>query len=242
MISIVCCYNNKKILDDFLMSSLKNQNDQYQLLLVDNTNNSYSSVAKAYNSVLSQIEGDNVLFCHQDFAFKDSSQLRDIEKVLNKNKKAVIGFCGMDSEGKVYSNLMCKGSDEYITKNRVSQTMSVESVDECCFGMSKEWLDLVGNFDEDVCDNWHLYATDYCYRTKIKGGEVLLLEDECYHKDTKASSSEVTKEYLSSLKKLRKKYKGAYKTIYSPCYLVSTNFLKFNFKVLKTRIRILFKR
>lgn len=242
MFSIVCCYNDKKILENFLLSSLNKQAKDYQLLLVDNTNNSFSSVAKAYNSVLSEINGDNVLFCHQDFAFKESNQLEEFEAILNNHKKAVIGLCGIDNNGKVYSNLLIKGKDEYITRNRVEEMMPVESVDECCFGMSKEWLDGNGKFDEVVCDSWHLYATDYCFRTKLNGGEVLLLPDEGYHKDVKADRSEVTKEYLASLKKLRKKFKQDYKTIYSPCYIASTNAFKFNLKTLKTKIRIFCKK
>ena len=242
MFSIVCCYNDKRILENFLLSSLEEQTEEYQLLLVDNTDNSFSSVAKAYNSVLSKINGDNVLFCHQDFAFKESNKLESFEAFLNNHKKAVMGFCGIDDKGKVFSNLMVKGKEEYITLNRVEKIMPVESVDECCFGMSKEWLDTIGKFDEQTCDSWHLYATDYCYRTKLNGGEVLLLPDKCYHKDVKADRSEVTKEYLSSLKKLRKKYKSEYKTIYSPCYIVSTNLVKYNIKTLKTKIRILFRK
>ena len=239
MFSIICCYNDKKILEDFLLSSLKEQTEDYQLLLIDNTQNEFSGVAKAYNSVFDDIENENVIFCHQDFAFKEANQLEKLGKILKNRKKAILGFCGIDNNGKVYSNLLCKGTEEYITRNRVGHMMSVESIDECCFCMSKEWLDKIGDFDERVCDNWHLYATDYCFRTKLVGGEVLLITQEAYHKNVKKPKSEVTKDYLSTLKKIRKKYKDDYEIIYSPCYITSTNVIKFKLKTFKTRMRIL---
>ena len=237
MFTIVCCYNNKQILDDFLLDSLKDQTKEHQLLLIDNTANEFSSVAKAYNRVLSKIEGECVLFCHQDIHLKDSNLLEKIEEVLASRKNALVGLCGIDKTATVYSNLKYKDNDQYITRNRADQIVEVESVDECIFGMSKELLDSVGAFDEDVCDNWHLYATDYSFRVKQKGGEVLVLPFECYHKSDNTNESITDKNYLSTLRKIRNKYKGEMKKIYSTCYVVGTGCLSFNFKILKTSIK-----
>ena len=36
MMSIVCVYNNKTILEEYLLKSLKKQTSKYELILVDN--------------------------------------------------------------------------------------------------------------------------------------------------------------------------------------------------------------
>ena len=74
MFSIICCYNDKKILEDFLLSSLKEQTEDYQLLLIDNTQNEFSGVAKAYNSVFDDIENENVIFLNERIEKAESEE------------------------------------------------------------------------------------------------------------------------------------------------------------------------
>ena len=49
MFSVICVYNNEEMLNEILLSSLKNQNFEYELILVDNTKKQFSSAAKALN-------------------------------------------------------------------------------------------------------------------------------------------------------------------------------------------------
>ena len=65
LISLICCYNNKKMLDDFLIDSLQqSKNSEYELIDIDNRNNLFSSVAKAYNQGIQKAKGEWIMFCH----------------------------------------------------------------------------------------------------------------------------------------------------------------------------------
>ena len=49
MISIVCVYNNERLLADFLLDSLNRQTVHYELITIDNTENQFASAAQALN-------------------------------------------------------------------------------------------------------------------------------------------------------------------------------------------------
>ena len=46
-----------------------------------------------------------------------------------------------------------------------SEEYLCDTVDECCFGMTREIFDQLC-FNESVCDEWHLYAVEMCLRAK----------------------------------------------------------------------------
>ena len=51
MLSFVCVYNNRQILDEYLKKSLDKQNSQdYELMLIDNQENKYTSATTALNT------------------------------------------------------------------------------------------------------------------------------------------------------------------------------------------------
>ena len=66
MISIVCVYNNKEILNKYLIKSLESQTEDYELILLDNTQNKFNSAAKALNNGGRKAKGDYIMFVHQD--------------------------------------------------------------------------------------------------------------------------------------------------------------------------------
>lgn len=46
-----------------------------------------------------------------------------------------------------------------------SEDYLCDTVDECCFGMTREVFDSL-RFNEKVCNGWHLYAVEMCLRAK----------------------------------------------------------------------------
>ena len=68
-LSVICVYNNKQILESFLLESLKKQNINYELILINNVNNEFTSAAKALNYAATKATGDYLLFVHQDIFF-----------------------------------------------------------------------------------------------------------------------------------------------------------------------------
>lgn len=65
--SVICVYNNQKILDNWLLTSLESEPDAlYESILIDNRENHYSSAAAALNAGAERANGDYYIFVHQD--------------------------------------------------------------------------------------------------------------------------------------------------------------------------------
>ena len=236
MISVVCCYNDKRIYNEMLLESLEKQTCDYELITVDNQNADYSSIAEAFNSVSTNIKGDVVLFCHQDICFQNSDTLEKIEKNIKENPDSIVGLCGITKKKEVYSNLKYKKTNEYITKKRVEKLMEVESLDECFFGMKKELIDELGWFDEKTCDGWHLYAAELCIRAKRKNKRILVSPEECFHREEPSKGVRIDKPFLKIFKQIRKKNKDL-KEIYSVSLVASAKNPNFTFTMLKLKMK-----
>jgi hypothetical protein len=59
-------------------------------------------------------------------------------------------------------------------------------------------------FDEEVCDNWHLYGVDYSLSTYQEGRNVCVLPNPVVH----LSLGKADKEYFRTLMKLIEKYRN----------------------------------
>ena len=68
-ISIICVYNKTDIYENVLKKSLQLQSLQAEIIAVDNTNQEYSSAAKALNYGASCASGKVFVFAHQDVSF-----------------------------------------------------------------------------------------------------------------------------------------------------------------------------
>jgi len=67
-------------------------------------------------------------------------------------------------------------------------------------------------FDEEVCDNWHLYGVDYSLSARNLGLEVFVLPLEAYHRSVGYSGSE---SYYKSLQKVLRTHRKEYKYVYT---------------------------
>ncbi len=244
MISIICCYNNKTVYNDFLLKSINNCNySNCEIIGLDNSNCTYSSISQAYNYALSQIKGDWIFFCHQDVAF-ERDFFKEMEKYLNtqnKDQVRIFGFAGITDDGTVYSNIQRRNSREYIIRNQITKETNVISLDECCFIVSKNTMDKLGYFDEKVCNNWHMYCVELCLRSLINGGSNICLPDIIYHKDGKNQLNvTLDKYFLGTAYRVSKKYKNNFDVLYTPCYKTSTKSPFLEIKILRSLLKYLF--
>jgi hypothetical protein len=76
MISVVCVYNDEGVLKANLLSSLKKQDAEYELILVDNTKGIFQSLPKALNYGGSEAKGQYLMFVHQDVELMGSGWLK----------------------------------------------------------------------------------------------------------------------------------------------------------------------
>ena len=146
MISVVCVWNNEEQYKNMLVHSLNIQDCDYELISIDNRNHTFTSCAVALNYGADHSTGEILVFVHQDISFEKKSSLKEFGLFIESHSDMIIGAFG--AKQKVYS-------EEYLC----------DTVDECCFGMTREIFDQL-RFNENVCDGWHLYAVEMCLRAK----------------------------------------------------------------------------
>lgn len=213
MISIICVYNNKKLLDNYLLKSLENQTVAYELILLDNSKNKFMSAAEALNYGGKKAKCEYLMFAHQDIYF-DSTFLERAEMFLNSSSK--LGMAGLAGSGNskhpsmVLSNIIQENFPSNLPKAKNKTLEKLQTVDECILFVSKSVFSEL-KFDEQICDNWHLYGVDYCLEVLKKNLSVYLLPLTAYH----LSYGYISKEYDDTLYKLIKKHKNTYKLIYT---------------------------
>ena len=136
MLSIVCVYNNDKILRDVLLKSLENQTAEYELITLDNTANRFKSAAEALNYGGLKAKGDYIVFVHQDMWFYSSTWLEEAERlVASIPDLGIAGVAGMSEEGESRDERR-KWSIEvfdeiYEAIGPVQKPEEVQTLDEC---------------------------------------------------------------------------------------------------------------
>ena len=231
MLTIICCYNNVEMLQEFVVNSLNKQTVSCNMVFIDTLSYNVNSAAHAYNDVLDNPSKygveltDYLLFTHQDIYFKDKEFLSKIEKLQIENPNAIYGVAGRSIHNKCVSNLQYMDDDSYITGTQCSNITLVESLDECCFAMTKELWSKV-RFDEYVCNHWHLYAADFCYNARInQASDVFVVPYVIYHKNNSEIGMIIDKYFVVSLSRMIAKYKYTYKCIKTTCCTVKTEWL-----------------
>jgi len=218
MISIVCVYNNDKILKNNLLKSLERQTSEYELILIDNTQNRYTSAAKALNCGGEKATGDYIMFVHQDVDFCKDTWLAEAEKILSSIPDlGIAGVAGMSDTGYTNKdrgrNIIKHGNPAMILSwgNAIQKPEIVQTLDECLIIIPKIVFSKL-KFDESVCDGWHLYAVDYCLSCNRIGLKAYAIPMFIYHR---SAGSSFSTQYYSTLKKVIKKHKKYYKKIYT---------------------------
>lgn len=204
MISVVCVYNNKEILDNFLLKSLKAQTKPYELILLNNENEKYKSAAEALNEGGKKAKSKYIMFVHQDIDLKSDKWLEETEKILNSLENfGVVGVAGkIKGKNETITRIKQGNPPKNLSNHPIEQITKVQTVDECLFIVPKTLFCKI-KFDEKVCDGWHLYAVDYSLKLLSHGFDVYVIPTSIYHKSVGYSLSD---EYYVTVSKLLKKY------------------------------------
>lgn len=214
MISIICVYNNKEILEEFLLTSLKAQSTDYELILMDNTNNMFKSAAEALNKGAEKVNGNYIMFVHQDINLKSDDWLKDTENILdsldNLGIAGVAGISPWDEDEKI-SNIKQGYPPQKISNNSIETPQKVQTLDECLVIIPRSVFNIL-KFDQEVCIDWHLYAVDYCLSVSNIGFDVFVIPSDIYHGSPGDSMSD---QYYSILGKVLKKHKKYHKFVFT---------------------------
>lgn len=202
MISIICVYNNKEILDKYLITSLNLQKEEYELILVDNRNSEFSSAASALNYGASKAKGDYLVFSHQDIFFSKDWIENTLKQIKSLENPGIIGVAGKINDSLVYSNIK-QGLDPVdVSPYKLEKVEKASTLDECVFIIPADVFNKY-KLDEKTCFDWHLYAVDYVLSIKERGYEAYLIPSDLEHRSKGASMSET---YYQTLPKLQKKH------------------------------------
>ena len=267
MKTIICCYNNRKQLEYFLLLSLGelygsrviikdsfdfscevfSENIEVLCITINNENNKYSSCAAAYKDTVERWHkfiGKTLFFVHQDIFFLSTAFIDDAHKLLCKEPDAIYGVAGMPEKGRTVSNLKYQKDKSYITQIRAEENTKVMSLDECCFAMSSELYFKTG-FDLRVCDHWHLYAVELCYNARVNWNVesfVLKASEEVCHKYNNEGGLYADNHFLWSLIKMMWKYRKHVRKIYTPCLIVDISLCKGSMRLLKSFLKNVLKK
>jgi len=213
MISVICVYNNRKILEDCLLKGLKDQTAESELVLIDNTGGQFCSAAKALNYGGKKATGDILMFVHQDIDLISNTWLEDAERLMTSlPSPGIAGMAGTsDRDKRLYSNLTQGNPPLPAATWPAEKLLEVQTLDECLMLVPNVVFDKC-NFDEEVCNDWHLYSVDYCLSIKHLGYKAFVIPLTGYHQSPGYSMSE---SYYATLKRIFKKHKGRYPLIYT---------------------------
>jgi len=236
-ITIICVYNNRKLLKN-LLDSIKihlSNTFKIQFLLIDNSSNKYKSASEALNSVLDLVIYSVIIFTHQDIQLISDKFINDSVSYLNINPNTILGAAGA-LNFKVYSN-MIHGIRKTRVGSGLKQNLVVQTVDECFFITTKKIFSLI-KFDEKTCDGWHLYASDFCLTAKTLNIDSVILpaSSEIYHQ------SEGILDYLFylTMKKILVKHKRL-KEISTTCIKIRKGFyyrfLYLDLKIIQVKLK-----
>ena len=168
MISVVCVYNNEKIVNDNLLKSLKNQTPKYELILLGNTKGEFKSAAEALNHGGKRAKGKYIMFVHQDVDLCSSKWLEEAKKMLDSIQNlGIAGVAGKKDEKGVMTVIKHGNPPEPAGSITIKKPEGVQTLDECLLIIPKSVFNML-QFDEQVCNDWHLYAADYCLSDNVQ--------------------------------------------------------------------------
>lgn len=236
-IAIICCYNNREILDSMLIKGLDIQQDvEIEKIFYYNT---FPSAAAAYNAAITESDSEYFVFVHQDIRFDDNKFLYKLIEDIDNNRSAIFGLCGTKIENNrynTYSNVYHGLQNCNIGKN-IDKVLQVEGLDEIFVAFHRNILKII-KFDENTFDGWHVFVEDLCIQVKLNSIKVYIVPYKSQHKNCIEMPKYMMiynlfpNDYYKYIIRLRNKYKNEIKQIVCPCIVIETDFFKFWIKII----------
>lgn len=227
-VSLICCYTSEQKVD-YLLQSLKRQTIEYEIILINNSQNKFSSAAKALNYGAKKSNSELLMFVHQDIKFKGNDAL---ENLVQKCKVLKLGDVGgvagpilLEGRYKKTKTNITHSTEEkkYIQSEFIGDYIETESIDECVIIMKKEtWRR--HPFDENICDHWHFYGVEQCLYARLHGGKIYTFDADINHLSERGS---LDKNFYKSLKRIAKKYEKEYSYILATTGIWPIRFLNY---------------
>ncbi len=228
MISIVCVYNDQDKLDSLLLASLKVQTTHFEIEAIDNRQGTFPSAAAALNYGGRLATGKYIMFVHQDIVLGSETWLADTEKWLDSIPDlGVAGVAGREMNARYNTASVTHGVPaKFVGRQHLSRPTQVQTLDECLIIVPRHLFARL-EFDGKTCDDWHLYAVNYCLDAKTLGYDNYVVPTSTYHaslgRNTKSvlqillKLGSLPEGYVTTAKKVLKKHQNSYKRIHTVC-------------------------
>lgn len=202
--TIVSISNNLQMTNAFINDLKKQKDVEYQLVIIDNTQNCFGGAREAFNSIIKEIENDTVVFLHPDIRFLSNrslvSILKDVEELQDYGVIGVAG-CPEGSNWCLLSNIY-HGEGKVKAGQKIVKSMEVQTVDECFFIMNKN---IIRKMKFTSLKGWHLYAVEQCLRMMKFGKRNYVVSANLWHL---SDGKSLDPKYMKCLEKLIDMYKG----------------------------------
>jgi len=216
-LSIICVYNDEGILKDYLLNGLEAQKMRdYDLVLIENCDQKYTSAAAALTDGVKRAKSDNLVFTHHDIRMEKDDVLDSIASYFDSGL-AFFGSSGVRLISPLMqSTIDTSTHDQKYYANRFTKRIAgpteVQALDECFFCITRSAFDSLGGFDTELCDNWHMYSVELCMHAKKEGMKIYAVPLALLHK----SGGTISKAFIKNLRSVCKKYHKLW--VCHPCY------------------------
>lgn len=176
MISIACVADDRKVLGTNLLASLRKQNVDFELLVVDNTKGQFASIPEALNNVASRARHDYIMFVHQDVYLIGESWLKQAEEICNGlSSMGLAGVAGVNEKGEHIGFIVDRGR---LWGAPLNVPTAAFTLDECLLLLPKSVF-FRNRLDENF--RFHSYGADICLRIHKQGLRVYVIPCPIYH-------------------------------------------------------------
>lgn len=167
--SVLCTYYDKQVFERHTLRTLNEQTYQdFELLLIDNSNGRCKSAGEAYNDAAARAQGDFLIIVHQDVSLYSPDWLATLARLVEMHEFGMAGCSGMSDQGQRLGFIKDRKA---IWGRPFCSPQKAQTVDESIMVMPKEvFLDL-GGFDRSL--GWNSYGADLSLKCAQRGLDVL---------------------------------------------------------------------
>ncbi len=217
MISIIICSRNIDISDDLKSNILTKIGIEYELIVIDNSENRYS-IFSAYNEGIKRAKYPYLCFMHEDILYEVKDWGFKVIDYFEDEKVGMIGVAGTPYYPKLPGNYwtsgIYSGKVTHSVKGEQNQTIAswihdttnpneVLMLDGVWFCIPKKLFDFI-SFDDKKYSGFHFYDLDISMQVKRLGYRILTVFDiDIVH----FSKGSINKEWVSGSFVFFKKWK-----------------------------------
>ena len=180
-ISIICVFNDARVRQQCLDSSIERHRSEVQDLdyvLIDNRDGAFPSAGAAFNAGARRARHDHLVFVHQDVVLHSLAALERAAFALEADHRiGLAGAIGVDRGGRLVGRVRDR---VVLLGEHTDQPVDVDAVDEVLFMVPRRVFEHVPLSEEPTLA-WHAYAVEYGLRLRQDGLRVCAVDVPLTH-------------------------------------------------------------